>query len=85
MSAVRSMRCTQCHNGNLQPARLRIILTYNGQAYAVDDDDALACEACGACGDEMIGERAAAFLLTHRPLAPHAEMSVTVSRRAEIV
>jgi hypothetical protein len=79
MSAVRSMRCTQCHNGNLQPARLRIILTYNGQAYAVDDDDAL------ACGDEMIGERAAAFLLTHRPLAPHAEMSVTVSRRAEIV
>jgi hypothetical protein len=31
------------------------------------------------CVDELIGERAAAFLLSHRALAPHAEKTATPS------
>jgi len=73
MSTPSSRRCSQCHTGELRPARLLIGLTYDGQ---------LMCE---ARGDELIGERATAFLLTHRALAPHAEMSVIVSRTTESV
>jgi hypothetical protein len=57
-----------------------VTLTCDGKSFSVDDDDALVCT---ACGDELVGERAAAFLLPHRALAPYAEMRVTVSRTTE--
>jgi hypothetical protein len=50
------------------------------QSVSIDDDDALVCD---ACGEELIGERAAAVLLSQRALAPDAEMTATVRRRAE--
>jgi hypothetical protein len=52
-------------------ARLRITLTSDVQTHAIDDNDALVCE---ACGHELIGARATAFLLSYRALVPHAEM-----------
>jgi YgiT-type zinc finger domain-containing protein len=85
MSATRfkdASRCVSCHSGDLRPARLRITLAYDGRSFAVDDDDALVCD---SCGDELIGERATAFLLTQRALAPDADMSVTVTWRTESV
>jgi hypothetical protein len=82
MNATSSIRCTDCDNGALQLARLRITLLYDGQSFTVDENQGLRCD---ACGDELIGERTTAFLLTHRALAPHVEMSVTVSRATEIV
>jgi hypothetical protein len=82
MSATSSTQCTACHHGELTPTRLTVTLTYGGKSCSVDDDDALACD---ARGEELIGERVAAFLLTQRALAPHAEMTATVRRRAEIV
>jgi hypothetical protein len=66
----------------LTPTQLTVTLTSDGKSFSVDDDDALVCN---ACGEEFIGERAAAFLLSHRALAPHAEMTATVTRRSEIV
>ena len=54
----------------------------DGPSYTVEDDDA---PVCNACGEQFIGERAAAFLLTQRTLAPDVEMTATVRRRAEIV
>jgi YgiT-type zinc finger domain-containing protein len=75
-------RCATCHQGAVQPTRLTMTLTYNGQSHAIDDDDALVCD---ACGDKLIDERAPACLHTHRALAPDAEMSVTVSRTTEFV
>ena len=79
--SARSTRCASCHHGEVRPARLRITLTSDGQSHAVDDDDALVCI---ACGEELVGERAAALGLTHRALAPHAEMTATVAQRTEI-
>jgi hypothetical protein len=37
------------------------------------------------CDEAYTGERATAFLLAHRALAPHAEMTATVTRRTETV
>jgi YgiT-type zinc finger domain-containing protein len=82
MSPTNSARCTACDTGDLTPTQLTVTLTYDGKSCSVDDDDALVCD---ACGDELIGERVAAFLLTHRALAPHAEMTATVRRRTESV
>jgi YgiT-type zinc finger domain-containing protein len=82
MSPTNSARCTACDSGELTPTKLTVTLIYDGQSHTIDDDDALLCS---ACGDELIGERAAASLLTQRALAPHAEMTATVSRLSEIV
>jgi hypothetical protein len=78
MSSESSARCIQRHSSDLRPARLSVTLSYDGQSCQVDEDDGLFC---AACGDEYIGERAAAFLLSHRALAPQADRSVTVIRR----
>jgi YgiT-type zinc finger domain-containing protein len=80
MSPARSTRCTACGKGKLARSQLTVTLRDDGQSFAVDDDDALVCD---SCGDELIGERAAAFLLTHRALATDAEMTATVRRRTE--
>ena len=53
-------------------------LTYDGKSFAVDDDALV----CNACGEELIGERATAFLLTDRGLAPHADMTAAGERAA---
>jgi YgiT-type zinc finger domain-containing protein len=82
MSAASSARCTACNKGDLTPSQLTVTLTYDGKSFSVDDDDALVCN---VCGDELIGERATAFLLTQRALAPHAEMTATLTRRTEAV
>jgi YgiT-type zinc finger domain-containing protein len=82
MSATSSARCTACHKGDLTPTQLTVTLAYEGKSFSVDDDDALVCN---VCGEELIGERAAAFLLTQRALAPQAEMTATVTRRTESV
>jgi YgiT-type zinc finger domain-containing protein len=66
----------------LAPTHLTITLTYEGKSVSVDDDDALVCT---VCGEELIGERAAAFLLTQRALTPDAEMTATVRQRTESV
>jgi hypothetical protein len=47
----------------------------------IDDDNALVCE---VCGEKLIGEQAAAFLLTQRAFVPDAEMTATVTWRTEI-
>ena len=62
------IRCAVCKQGELAPTRLTVTLTYDGKSFSVDDDALV----CNVCGDEMIGERAAAFLLSHRALAPDA-------------
>jgi YgiT-type zinc finger domain-containing protein len=67
MSSASSTRCTACHKGELTSTQLTVTLTYDGKSFSVDDGDALVC---AVCGDELISERAAAFLLTHRALAP---------------
>jgi YgiT-type zinc finger domain-containing protein len=82
MSPTNFARCTACHKGELTPAHLTVTLTNDGRSFSVDDNDALVCS---ACGEEFIGERAAAFELTHRALAWYAEMAATVARRTEIV
>jgi YgiT-type zinc finger domain-containing protein len=61
VSSSSSPRCTACHQGELTPTRLKITLNSGGQSFAVDDDDALVCN---ACGEQFIGERAAALLLS---------------------
>jgi hypothetical protein len=66
MSSLGSTHCVACHDGELRPTWLRITLTSDGQSHAVDDD-ALVCD---TCGDELIGEREAAFLLTARAPSP---------------
>ena len=81
MSATSATRCTACRKGDLTPSQLTVTLTCDGQSFSVDDDALV----CNACGEEFIGERAAAFLLTHRALAPHAEMTATGTRRTETV
>jgi hypothetical protein len=58
-----------------------VTLTYHGQSFSVDDDALV----CNACGEKFIGERAAAFLLSQRALAPRAEMTTAVTRRTETV
>jgi YgiT-type zinc finger domain-containing protein len=82
MSETSATRCTACHKGKLTPTPLTVTLTYDGHSFPVDDDEALVCE---ACGNELIGEGATAFLLTQRALAPDAEMIATVTRRGEAV
>jgi YgiT-type zinc finger domain-containing protein len=77
MSPSSPTRCTACHHGELTPTRLTVTLTYLGKSFSVDDDDALVCN---ACGEQFIGERAAAFLLTQRTLAPDVEMTATVTQ-----
>ena len=77
MSVTGSARCAACDQGELTPTQLTVTPPSDGQSFSVDDDDALLCD---ACGDELIGERAAAFLLTQRALAPHEEMTATVRR-----
>jgi YgiT-type zinc finger domain-containing protein len=79
MSPSSPTLCTACHHGELKPTRLTVTLTYDGKSCSVDDD-ALVCD---ACGEELIGERAAASLPTQRALAPGVEMTATVRRRAE--
>ena len=81
MSATSSTECTACHQGELTPTQLTVTLTYDGQSVSVDDDALV----CNACGEQFIGERAAAFLLTQRALAPDVEMTATERRRAESV
>jgi hypothetical protein len=54
----------------------------DGPSYTVEDDDALVCD---TCGEQFIGERAAALLLSRRALAPDVEMTATVRRRTEVV
>jgi len=81
ISATSSTQCTACHHGELTPTRLTITLTYGGKSCSVDDDDALVRN---ACGDELIGERAA-VLLTQRALAPDVARTATVTRRTESV
>jgi YgiT-type zinc finger domain-containing protein len=76
------MRCVLCHIGMLQPVHLIITLTYDGHAFPLDVPDGRVCD---HCGEEYMGENGAAFLLTHRALASHAQMNVTVSQRPEIV
>jgi hypothetical protein len=82
MESTSSIQGTACHQGELTPTPLTVTLAFGGQSYSVDDDDALVC---AACGEELIGERAAAFLLPQRALASHAEITATVARRTEIV
>jgi hypothetical protein len=65
--------CASCHQCELRPTRLRITRASGGQSCSVDDDALV----CNAGGDELIGERAAAFLLTHRALAWYAEMAAS--------
>jgi hypothetical protein len=66
-----------CHANEVRPSHLTIMLGNAGQIVSVDD-----ALVCAACGEERIDERAAAFLLSHRSLAPQAQMSVTVSWRS---
>jgi YgiT-type zinc finger domain-containing protein len=80
MSATSSTQCTACLHGELTPTRLTVTLTYGGKSVSVDVDDALVCN---ACGEQFIGERAAAFLLSQRALAPDVAMTATVRRRTE--
>jgi YgiT-type zinc finger domain-containing protein len=82
VSSTSSTRCTACHHGALTPTRLKLTFTYDGKSVSIDDDDALVCD---TCGDELTGEQAAALLLTQRALAPHAEMTATVTWRTERV
>ena len=79
--ATGAIRCALCHVGELAPIQLTVTLTYEGRAYSVDEDALV----CSACGEKFIGERAAAFLLSHRALAPAAEMTATVTRRRDVV
>src|SRR5262245_14774232 len=46
-----------------------------GRSYSVDDDALV----CNACSEELIGEQAAACLLTHRGLARVAMVPATVT------
>jgi YgiT-type zinc finger domain-containing protein len=86
MSSTSSTRCASCHWGDLTPTSLTVTLAYDGKSFSIDDDDALVCAACGEeFIEEFIGERAIAFLLTQRALAPHAEMTVAVSRKTDTV
>jgi YgiT-type zinc finger domain-containing protein len=82
MNAASSDGCAICHVGELAPTQLTVTLEYEGGSFSVDDDDALVCN---ACGEEFIGERAVAFLLPQRAIAPDAEMTGTVTRRTEVV
>jgi YgiT-type zinc finger domain-containing protein len=79
---VSSAGCAICQTGELAPTRLTVTLTYDGKSFSVEKDDALVCN---ACGESFIGERAAAFLLTQRAIAPDAEMTATVTRRTDVV
>jgi hypothetical protein len=82
MCPASSTRCTACGTGKLTPTQLTVRLRCDGHSFSVDDDDA---QASHTCVDELIGERATAFLLTQRALAPRAEMTATVTRRTETV
>ena len=82
MGTTSTSGCAICQTGELAPTRLTVTLTYEGKSFSVEEDDALVCN---ACGETFIGERAAAFLLSHRALAPNAEMAATVTRRTETV
>jgi hypothetical protein len=64
------MICSPCHKGILRQVRLTLSLSCDGKHH---------------CDEAYAGERATAFLLAHRALAPHAEMTATIMWRADIV
>src|SRR5262249_10884209 len=74
------MRCVLCHIGTLRPIHLIIRLSYDGRTFPLDLPDGRICD---HCDEEYMGVQGAAFLMTHRRLAPQARMSVTITRVEE--